>query len=46
MGCDQVLAQLGDYLEGEAAPEVRQELEYHVAHCRKWISACSSFWHS
>src|SRR5579864_2449459 len=23
--CDQALAQLGDYLEGEAAPEVRRE---------------------
>ena len=36
MGCDQFLAQLGDYLEAEAASEVRQELEYHLAHRRKW----------
>jgi hypothetical protein len=34
IGCDQFLAQLGDYLEGEVALEVRQQLEYHLGHCR------------
>jgi len=34
IGCDQFLAQLGDYLEGEIASEVRRQLETHLAHCR------------
>lgn len=34
IGCDQFLAKLGDYLEGEVASEIRQQLEYHLAHCR------------
>ena len=34
ISCDQFLAQLGDYLEGEVASEVRQQLEGHLEHCR------------
>lgn len=34
IGCDEFLAQLGDYLEGELVSEVRQQLENHLAHCR------------
>jgi hypothetical protein len=32
--CDQFLADLGDYLEGQSAVEVRQQLELHIARCR------------
>jgi hypothetical protein len=32
--CDQFLADLGDYLEGQIAVEVRQQLELHLSHCR------------
>jgi hypothetical protein len=34
IGCDQFLAELGDYLEGEVASGVRQQIEYHLSHCR------------
>ncbi len=34
IGCDQFLAQLGEYLEGDVASEVRQQLEKHLVHCR------------
>jgi anti-sigma factor RsiW len=33
ISCDQFLAELGDYLEGEVAAEIRQQLEGHLAHC-------------
>jgi hypothetical protein len=32
--CDQFMAELGDYLEGQSAVEVRQQLESHLSHCR------------
>jgi hypothetical protein len=34
IGCDQFLAHLGDYLEGDLAAEVRQLLETHLKECR------------
>jgi len=34
INCEEFLAELGDYLEGQTALEVRQELELHLAHCR------------
>lgn len=34
IGCDQFLAHLGDYLEGDLALEVRQQLEMHLTECR------------
>jgi hypothetical protein len=34
IGCDKFLAHLGDYLEGELASEVREQLETHLAECR------------
>ncbi|MBV8843841.1 MAG: zf-HC2 domain-containing protein [Bryobacterales bacterium] len=32
--CDEFMAELGNYLEGEVANEVRKELERHLSHCR------------
>jgi predicted anti-sigma-YlaC factor YlaD len=32
--CDQVLAELGNYLDDQVALEIRQELESHLAECR------------
>ena len=32
--CDQVMAELADYLDGQVAAEIRRELELHLAHCR------------
>jgi len=28
------MAGLGDYLEGQSALELRQQLEFHLSHCR------------
>jgi predicted anti-sigma-YlaC factor YlaD len=32
--CEQFMADLGDYLEGQSAEEVRQQLEFHLSQCR------------
>ena len=32
--CDEFMAELGSYLEGDAAVEVRQQLESHLSHCQ------------
>jgi anti-sigma factor RsiW len=32
--CDEFLAEFGDYLENRVPPEVREELEAHLAQCR------------
>ena len=32
--CEEFRAELGDYLEGQIALEVRQQLEFHLSHCR------------
>ncbi|PWH14597.1 MAG: hypothetical protein DDG60_07540 [Anaerolineae bacterium] len=37
MSCQQLLASIGDYVEGDLAPELCQEIERHLAacdHCR------------
>jgi hypothetical protein len=34
IGCDQFLAHLGEYLEGELAAKIRQQLEIHLTECR------------
>lgn len=31
--CEEFMADLGDFLGGESAAEVREQLEYHLAHC-------------
>ena len=32
--CDEFMAELGNYLEGDVAIEVRQQLERHLSHCQ------------
>ncbi len=32
--CEQFMAELGDYLGGQSAVEVRHQLEFHLSHCR------------
>ena len=32
--CDEFMAELGSYLEGDVAVEVRQQLESHLSHCQ------------
>jgi hypothetical protein len=32
--CEEFFAEFGDYLEDQAPPEVRQELELHLSQCR------------
>jgi len=32
--CDEFFAEFGDYLENRMPPEVRRELEEHIAQCR------------
>jgi predicted anti-sigma-YlaC factor YlaD len=32
--CDEFMAELGNYLEGDAAAEIRQQLEHHLSHCQ------------
>jgi anti-sigma factor RsiW len=32
--CDEFFAEFGDYLENRIPPEVRKELEEHLAQCR------------
>jgi predicted anti-sigma-YlaC factor YlaD len=34
ISCDEFMAVFGDYLEGELAAEVRNQLESHLSHCR------------
>ncbi len=33
LSCKQLLASIGDYLEGDISPEVCQEIERHIARC-------------
>ena len=32
--CDEFMAEFGNYLEGDAAVEVRQQLHNHLSHCQ------------
>jgi Putative zinc-finger len=32
--CDEFFAEFGDYIENQVSPEVRKELELHLAECR------------
>lgn len=34
INCADFLAEFGDYLENQASPQVRRELEAHLAQCR------------
>jgi len=33
ISCADFMAEIGNYLEGEAAAEVRSQLEQHLSHC-------------
>ena len=35
INCADFLNEIGNYLEGDIAPAVRQQLEQHLAHCRQ-----------
>ena len=38
ISCEQFMAELGNYLEGDLAADVRRQLESHLAHCRMcWV---------
>jgi anti-sigma factor RsiW len=32
--CEEFFAEFADYLDNQVSPEVRQELELHLSHCR------------
>ena len=32
--CEEFFAEFANYLENQVSPEVRQELELHLSHCR------------
>jgi len=34
ISCDEFMEAFGDYLEGEVAAEVRNQIESHLSHCR------------
>jgi putative zinc finger protein len=34
INCADFMAEMGNYLEGEAADEVRHQLEHHLSHCQ------------
>jgi hypothetical protein len=34
ISCTDFIAEIGNYLEGDVASQVRQELEEHLSHCR------------
>ncbi len=40
--CEEFLAEFGDYLEDQALPEVRKELELHLSQCRACQVLCDS----
>ncbi len=35
LSCKQLLASIGDYVEGDLAPELCQEIERHIAGCEQ-----------
>ncbi len=40
--CEEFLAEFGDYLEDQALPEVRKELELHLSQCLVCQVLCDS----
>ena len=34
ISCANFMAEIGNYLEGDVADEVRQQLEHHLSHCQ------------
>lgn len=40
--CDEFMAELGNYLDGDVAFEVRQQLQHHLSHCQTCQVICDS----
>ena len=40
--CEEFFAEFADYLEDQVSPEVRQELELHLAQCRACQVLCDT----
>lgn len=39
ISCERFMAELGEYLEGDAAAGIRRQLEEHLSHCRTcWVT--------
>jgi anti-sigma factor RsiW len=34
ISCSDFMAEIGNYLDGDVAAEVRAQIEHHLAHCR------------
>ena len=34
INCADFMAEIGNYLEGDVAEEIRQQLEHHLSHCQ------------
>ncbi len=42
LNCKHVWEQISDYIEGEVAPELRESIETHLAHCRHCAAVLDS----
>lgn len=42
ISCADFMAEIGNYLDGEVAAEIRQRLENHLAHCDTCQVVCDS----
>jgi anti-sigma factor RsiW len=42
LNCRHVWAQISDYIDGSVAPELRADIEEHLAHCRHCAAVLDS----
>lgn len=42
LNCKHVWAQISDYIDGNVAPELREAIEEHLAHCRHCAAVLDS----
>ena len=42
LNCKHVWEQISDYIDGEVAPELRESIETHLAHCRHCAAVLDS----
>jgi anti-sigma factor RsiW len=42
LNCQHVWAQISDYIDGTVAPELRADVEKHLAHCRHCAAVLDS----
>lgn len=42
LNCKHVWAQISDYIDGTVAPEIREDVEKHLAHCRHCAAVLDS----